>query len=77
MSKRLLDIITEPDNTITDMIKQGDHIFYKTKEGGMYPTIADRVGRKRILCEVHDGRQAWVSKSNCQLQEAWRKENEQ
>lgn len=56
--------------------KVGDYIFYRTKEGGMYPTIAERVGPKRIYCEVHDGRTAWVSKSNCQLQEEWRKENE-
>ena len=74
--KRLLYITNEPDNTITSMIRPGDYIFYKTKEGGTYPTIADRVGRKRIYCEVHDGRHTWVSKSNCQLQEEWRKENE-
>jgi len=59
------------------MIKPGDYIYYRTKDGGMYPTIAERVGCKRIYCEVQGGRMAWVSKSNCQLQEEWRKENEQ
>lgn len=62
---------------MSQSIKPGDYIFYNTEDGGKYPTIARRVGCKRIYCEVHDGRMAWVSKSNCQLQEEWRKENEQ
>ena len=59
------------------MISTGDYIFYTTKDGGTHPTIAARVGNKRIYCELPDGRSAWVSKTNCQLQEEWAKDRDQ
>lgn len=77
MSSRPLDIITEPDNTIIDMIKPGDYIFYKTKEFGLWPAVVEMVGKRWLRIEGPTGKMIWVSKSNCQLQEDWRKENEQ
>lgn len=76
-SYHLIFVGSKQMNMSTVKFKPGDYIFYKTKEGGMYPTIAERVGRRWIYCEVHDGRHAWVSQANCQLQEEWRKENNQ
>jgi len=77
MSSRPLDIITEPDNTIIYMIKPGDYIFYKTKEFGLWPAVVEMVGKRWLRIEGPTGKMIWVSKSNCQLQEEWRKENEQ
>jgi hypothetical protein len=83
---RLLDIITEPDNTITNMLQPtvtpGDYIFYKTAEGATHPAVVmacSMLGRKRGRCVKIDGpngRTVWVSVSNCQLQSEWAKENE-
>lgn len=82
--RRLLDIITEPDNTIIDMkrFEPGDYIFYRTSDGGTHPAVViacSMLGHKRGRCvkiEAPNGRNVWVSVSNCQLQEEWRKENE-
>lgn len=59
-----------------DTMKQGDYIFYKSKEHGLYPTIVDRIKGDRVRCEGPRGQMIWVSISKCQLQEEWRKENE-
>lgn len=68
--------VTEQRNTLTTM-KAGDYIYYKTKDHGLWPTVIEKVGRRWLYIEGPTGKMIWVAKSNCQLQEEWRKENEQ
>lgn len=80
---RLLDIITEPDNTITTMkpsrFSQGDHIFYRDEDGATNPHTVQRTNYRGIVrgwwVLLDDGR--WVKSANCQLQSDWAKENDQ
>jgi hypothetical protein len=82
MSNRLLDIITEPDNTITNMkrFEQGDHVFHFSKKHGTASGKVVRMGASghNVKVEFEPGIEGtvWVKAANCQLQSEWAKENE-
>ena len=67
----------------TTNFKPGDHIFYRSDDAGHWPCVvqaSSMLGRKRGRCVkvmLPCGKLGWVSVNNCQLQEEWRKENEQ
>lgn len=67
------------------MIKQGDNIFYVTKEFGHFPTKAYRITRKgRVLIDNPKlgmtfpsvvPQMVFVKIENCILQSEWEKQN--
>lgn len=74
MSKgcRIFELLNKQNHKT--MFKKGDYIFYRTKEYGLFPTVIDRVGPRRVRCGGPTGKAVWVDPRNCQLQEEWRKE---
>lgn len=60
--------------------KPGNHIFYRNLDGGNDPHVVLEVRHRGVSrggwwVRIDDGR--WVKSKNCQLQEEWRKENNQ
>ena len=59
-------------------LKQGDYIFIRTR-GGLISAIVRGTSRSGLSVLVDDGTgdERFYLVSKCQLQEDWRKENEQ
>ena len=61
----------------TTNFKTGDHIFYHSADAGLLPCKVIRVSVHRLTISAGEGHQVRVKPANCQLQDEWRKENEQ
>lgn len=61
----------------TTNFKTGDYIFYRSADAGLLPCKVIRVSAHRLTISAGEGHQVRVKPENCQLQEEWRKENDQ